>query len=159
SESPPPACSRGSRLEAAEAYNNVSPCLAPMSSSPNRPNIFAGPYLDRSSHLRDREDWLGVGGRAPHAQFVAVWQARNLLRRGDALGAVLLDAAHAAVRSAHPDQLTFLGMFRGHASFLVELEGEEPPDIHPDAEFRELRWFGALLTRDEARLMAYPRRT
>jgi NAD+ diphosphatase len=128
-----------------------------MSSSPNRPNIFAGPYLDRSSHLRDREDWLIEAGRDPQAQFVAVWRAHNLLRRGEELGAVLLDAGHAVVRSAQPDQFVFLGMFRGHASFLVELEGEAPPDVHPEGEFRELRWFGALLPRDEAGLLAYAR--
>ena len=78
-----------------------------MSSSLHRPNIFAGPYLDRSSHLRDREDWLIEAGQDPRAQFVPVWRAHNLLRRGDALAAVLLDASHAAVRAVHPDQLIF----------------------------------------------------
>ena len=86
--------------------------------SPTRPNIFSGPYLDRSSHLRERADWLVQAARDPQAQFVAVWQAHNLLRRGDALGAVLLESSHVAVQSADPEQLVFLGMFRGRASFL-----------------------------------------
>ncbi|HEY7379523.1 MAG TPA: NAD(+) diphosphatase [Steroidobacteraceae bacterium] len=128
-----------------------------MSSSTNRPNIFAGPYLDRSTHLRERENWLREAGRDPQAQFVAVWQARNLLRRGDALGAVLLESSHAVVRAANPEEIVFLGMFRGRASFLVELGGESPPEVDSQAEFRELRWLGAMLPSDEAGLLAYAR--
>ncbi len=128
-----------------------------MSSSPKRPNIFSGPYLDRSSHLRDRTEWLSAAGSDPQAQFVAVWQARNLFRRGDTLGAILLQSSHAVVQAANPEQLVFLGMFRGRASFLVEIEGDAPPEIDPQAEFRELRWLGAQLPSDEAGLLAYAR--
>ena len=77
--------------------------------------------------MREQGDWLVQAGRNPEAQFVAVWQERNLFRRGDAPGAVLLESSHVAVQSADPDQLIFLGMFRGRASFLVELQGETPP--------------------------------
>jgi len=51
----------------------------------------------------------------------------------------------------------FLGMFRGRASFLVELGGESPPEVDAQAEFRELRWLGAMLPSDEAGLLAYAR--
>ena len=128
-----------------------------MSSSTQRPNIFAGPYLDRSTHLRERADWLQEAGRDPQAQFVAVWQARNLFRRGEALGALLLESSHAAVQAANPEEMVFLGMFRGRASFLVEFQGESPPEVDAQAEFRELRWLGAMLPSDEAGLLAYAR--
>ncbi|HZF27220.1 MAG TPA: NAD(+) diphosphatase [Steroidobacteraceae bacterium] len=128
-----------------------------MNSPSKHPNIFSGPYLDRSSHLRERADWLREAGRDPQAQFVAVWQARNLFRRGDALATVLLESSHAVVQAANPDEMVFLGMFRGRASFLVELQGEQAPEVDADAEFRELRWLGAMLPSDEAGLLAYAR--
>ena len=128
-----------------------------MSPRTDRPNVFAGPYLDRHSELRDREDWLAQAGRDPRARFVPVWQARNLFLRGEEPGAVLLAADHVVVQSASPDHLVFLGLYREEACFLVELEGEAPPEVDPQGEFRELRFFGALLPQDEAGLLAYAR--
>jgi NAD+ diphosphatase len=128
-----------------------------MSSRTDRPNIFAGPYLDRRSELRDREDWLAQAGRDPGARFVPVWQSRNLFVRGDVPGAVLLQADHVVVQSAAPENLVFLGVYHEHTCFLVELEGDAPPDVDPQGEFRELRFFGALLPQDEAGLLAYAR--
>ncbi|HSC08124.1 MAG TPA: NAD(+) diphosphatase [Steroidobacteraceae bacterium] len=128
-----------------------------MSSRTDRPNIFAGPYLDRRSELREREDWLAQAGRDPHARFVPVWQSRNLFVRGDAPGAVLLTSDHVVVQAASPESVVFLGLYHEQACFLVELEGEQPPEIDADGEFRELRFFGALLPQDEAGLLAYAR--
>lgn len=128
-----------------------------MSPRADRPNIFAGPYLDRRSHLRERDDWLAQAGRDPGARFVPMWQSQNLFRRGDALGALLLTSEHDAVRATPPDHFVFLGMYREQACFLVELEGEAPPVIGPEGEFRELRFLGALLPADEAGLLAYAR--
>ncbi len=128
-----------------------------MSSPNDRPNIFAGPYLDRRSDLREREDWLAQAGRDPGARFVPVWQSRNLVMRGESLGALLLAADHIVVQSAAPENVVFLGMYHEQACFLVELEGDAPPQIDLQGEFRELRFLGALLPADEAGLLAYAR--
>ncbi len=127
-----------------------------MTSRSDRPNIFAGPYLDRRSELRDQEDWLAQAGRDPRARFVPVWQSRNLILR-DAPGALLLTADHTLVQSATPENLVFLGIYHEQACFLVELEGDAPPEIDPQGEFRELRFLGALMAADEAGLLAYAR--
>jgi len=128
-----------------------------MDSRTDRPNIFAGPYLDRRSHLREREDWLAQAVRDPNARFVPVWQARNLFSRGDTLAALLLTADHVVVQSARAENVIFLGVYHEQNCFLVELEGDAPPDIHASGEFRELRFLGAMLPADEAGLLAYAR--
>jgi len=128
-----------------------------MDSRTDRPNIFAGPYLDRSSHLREREDWLAQAVRDPNARFVPVWQARNLFTRGESMGALFLTADHIVVQSARAENLTFLGVHHGQAFFLVELEGDAPPQVPESGEFRELRFLGAMLPGEEAGLLAYAR--
>src|SRR5262245_35597463 len=116
----------------------------------HRPNVFAGPYLDRSSHLREQDEWLEQTGRDPNARFVPVWQGRNLLTHGDSLRAVFLDSTHVAVRSISRERLVFLGRYQEQACFLVELEGEAAPDVAPGSEFKELRFLGAMLPAEEA---------
>lgn len=128
-----------------------------MDSRTDRPNIFAGPYLDRRSHLREQEDWLTQAIRDPNARFVPVWQARNLFTRGDSLGAVLLAADHVVVQSARTENFTFLGVRHEQTYFMVELEGDVPPEVEAAGEFKELRFLGAMLPAEEAGLLAYAR--
>ena len=128
-----------------------------MDSRTDRPNIFAGPYLDRSSHLREREDWLARAVRDPNARFVPVWQTRNLFTRGESMGALFLTADHIVVQSARAENLTFLGVHQERAFFMVELEGDAPPQVPESGEFRELRSLGAMLPGEEAGLLAYAR--
>jgi NAD+ diphosphatase len=128
-----------------------------MNSPADRPNIFAGPYLDRRSHLREREDWLAQAARDSNARFVPVWQTRNLFTRGESLGALLLTVDDVLVQSARAENLTFLGVHHERTYFMVELEGEAPPPVPESGEFRELRFLGAMLPAEEAGLLAYAR--
>jgi NAD+ diphosphatase len=122
------------------------------------PNTFSGAHLERHSELRDRADWLEAAARDANARFVPVWQQRNLFIRSesDTTGAVLLDASDALVQSAGAAEFVFLGTFREHNCFLIELESPEEP-VHPAGEFRELRFYGAAMPADEANLLAYSR--
>jgi NAD+ diphosphatase len=119
-------------------------------------NVFAGPHLDRHSELRERPDWLAAAAREPNARFVAVWQQRNLFLRGEHRGAVLLESSDALVQAADTSNLVYLGAFREHNCFLLEVDSTEEP-AHPAGEFRELRFFGAVMPADEANLLAYAR--
>ncbi|HZF17181.1 MAG TPA: NAD(+) diphosphatase [Steroidobacteraceae bacterium] len=122
-----------------------------------RLNVFAGTYLDRQAHLREREDWLARVRSDPATVVVPVWQNRNLFHRGEQLRAVLLHEAQELLCSADPMRTTLLGQFRGAPCVLVELEGEAAPVLAPDCEFHELRFYGSLLPADEAGLLAYAR--
>ncbi len=122
-----------------------------------RTNTFSGSFLNRHSELRERPDWLAQAAGAPSARFVPVWQQRNLfLHDESATGAVLLEARDVLVQSADQSSLVYLGTFRSHELFLVEVEAPEKP-AHPAGEFRELRFYGANMPADEANLLAYAR--
>jgi NAD+ diphosphatase len=122
-----------------------------------RLNIFAGSYLDRQSHLREREDWLAHAVADPRTVVVPIWQNRNLFNREEPLRAVLLGGSHAVLRGVDDSRVVLLGQFRGASCLLVELEGATAPVVADDSEFHELRFFGSLLPADEAGLLAYAR--
>jgi NAD+ diphosphatase len=122
-----------------------------------RLNVFAGTYLDRQSHLRERDDWFARAVANPETRFVPVWQNRNLFNRGEHLRALLLESSHALLSDLGESRTVLLGQFRGAPCLLAELEGEPAPSLGPDAEFHELRFFGSLLPADEAGLLAYAR--
>lgn len=127
-----------------------------MDSRPPRLNVFAGPYIDRRTELRDQAELLAKAARDADALYVPVWQARNLFRR-EGTSALLLEAFDSLVVGAGSAETVFLGRFREHHCFLIELaDGPEPP-AHPAGEFRELRFYGSVLPADEAGLLAYAR--
>lgn len=127
-----------------------------MDSRPPRLNVFAGPYVDRQTELREQAEWLAEAARDASALFVPVWQACNLFRREGA-SALLLEASDSLVVAAGNAETVFLGRFHERHCFLIELaDGSEPPP-HPAGEFRELRFYGAVLPADEAGLLAYAR--
>jgi len=122
-----------------------------------RLNVFAGTYLDRQAHLREQEDWLARALVDPATVVVPVWQNRNLFNRGDESRAVLIREPQALLSQVDPSHTLLLGSFRGAPCLLVELEGETAPELAPQSEFHELRFFGSLLPADEAGLLAYAR--
>src|SRR5262245_39428947 len=133
-----------------------------MDARPRRPNAFAGPYLDRRTQLRERAEWLAEALRNPATRFVAVWHTRNLFRL-DPFGALLLEPGDSLLASASLDEAVFLGEHGEHTYFLIELDAPAgaslptDPPAHPAGEFRELRFFGAVLPAQEAGLLAYAR--
>jgi len=125
---------------------------------PRSPNIFAGPYLDRTTHAREDTPWLETLGETGDALLVPVWQLRNLVvSRGDAPVARLLEWREAFRHISRSDDLILLGEYRSRLCFAVEFAGDSPPPVAAEAEFQELRALGGLLPSDEAGLLAYAR--
>jgi NAD+ diphosphatase len=122
------------------------------------PNIFAGPYLDRAAHLRKDAAFIAAALADPGTLIVPLWQARNLVRRGDhCCTATFIDVTH-GVRGALPDsELVLLGQFRGRTCFAAEISAEAAPALVPGASFEDLRSSGGFLPQDEAGLLAYAR--
>ena len=117
------------------------------------PNVFAGPYVDRSSGLRKDPAWLAAAISDGNSRFVPLWQQRNLLRLEPEPAAVLLSAS--ALAPLGDTEVVLLGLFRGVACFAIEVQSEVPPA--PGTEYADLRTSGALLPADEAGLLAYAR--
>ena len=127
-----------------------------MSERPLHPptHLYAGPYLDRGGERRKDPDWVAAALTGPRARFVPVWQALNLVTAAAEPRAVLYGRAEADAWLAHGPAI-YLGDFRGHACFAVELHGSEPPDAAH--RFVDLRLTGATLDGAEAGLLAYAR--
>jgi NAD+ diphosphatase len=125
--------------------------------SQSRPNIFAGPYVNRLEPRRKDEAAVAAALADPAARLVPVWRTRNLLRRAPAPAACLLEVGLHLRRGIDPRQLILLGRFGEHFAFAAEFEGEEPPDLGTEGEFVDLRSAGSSLDFDEAGLLAYAR--
>jgi len=122
------------------------------------PNVFAGPYLDRAAHLRQDSGYVAAALADPGTLIVPLWQARNLVRRGNrASTAAFIEVTHEVRRTLPDGELVLLGRFHGRAVFAAEIAAESPPALLPDATFEDLRTAGAFLPHDEAGLLACAR--
>ena len=122
------------------------------------PNVFAGPYLDRSAHLRKDAAFLAAALADPDALLVPVWDSRSLLRREpQGWSAGLVEAAHELRLALRNDDLVLLGRFRGRVCFAAEIGGASVPAVPEETSFEDLRLAGGQLPEDEAGLLAYAR--
>lgn len=129
-----------------------------MSGPPRPPNIFAGPYLDRTAHPREDTEWLDALRGQRGALLVPVWQLRNLINpSGGTPTARLLEWPQAAPHVSRSEDLILLGEFRNRLCFAFEITSDAPPSLAVDAEFHDLRGIGGELPGDEAGLLAYAR--
>jgi NAD+ diphosphatase len=122
-----------------------------------RRNIFAGPYLDRSAHMRQDPNWFETALADPNSRVVPVWQSRNLVTEGDEARAVLLELAAVPPGAATSDNLILLGRFGDRDCFAYEFEAIDAPRLAAGAGFEDLRLLAARLPAAEAGLLAYAR--
>jgi NAD+ diphosphatase len=130
-----------------------------------RPNVFSGPYVDRRTEARKDAAALAAALANPNTQLVPVWRQGNLVRHWPQTQAVLLPGQHPLRAYCADEAFIYLGHFRGHAAFAVELTeaavaqhaAAHSPLLQENAEFADLRTLGALLPTDEAGLLAYAR--
>ncbi len=122
-----------------------------------RPNTFAGPYVDRLRPPRLDASAYAEAVAGGKARIVPIWRSRNLLLRAPGAGACLLEVSSALAARLDPADLILLGEFQGHVAFAAELADEQPPALHDAAEFADLRLAGGQLDWREAGLLAYAR--
>ncbi len=124
-----------------------------------KPNVFAGPYLDRVAHLRKDASFVAAALEDPDSLLVPVWESRSLLRHErQGWSAGLVAVRHELRHMIAGDSLVMLGRFHGRVCFAAEVAGEQPPAGLPDGtSFEDLRMTGGLVPEDEAGLLAYAR--
>jgi NAD+ diphosphatase len=125
--------------------------------SHDRPNFFAGPYLERRAELRDDPHWLKAARADPGTRYLLGRGSAQLLTGRDAPAIAFLDGGAPAVAAAQPHDLLLLGWFRGARVVLADLPPGVPVELPADSRFEELRPLSALLDAEQAGLLAYAR--
>jgi len=122
---------------------------------PDRPNFFAGPYLERRAEAREDPEWVAAAWADSATSYLVARGTAHLLH-GDPPRAALLTRSDPLVRSAPAASLTLLGWFRGARCVLISLPPERA-EAPGGTRFEELRPLSGLLPVDEAGLLAYTR--
>jgi NAD+ diphosphatase len=128
-----------------------------MRSGPERPNVFAGPHVDRLKFAQADADAIARRIADGSARLVPVWKSRCPVVREPSPGACLLPVGSGPFAAVGVDDMILLGEYRGLAIFTTEIESDTPPPLENGAEFADLRLAASLLPHDEAGLVAYAR--
>jgi NAD+ diphosphatase len=122
----------------------------------SKPNILAGPYVDRLSTWRKDEERIQRALLDPHTVFVPVWRDLSLVCVRETSASAYLAHTH-ELATLQTREYVFLGEYHGHASFAVAVASESEITVGPGIEARDLRMIAAELAPDEAGLLAYAR--
>jgi len=123
----------------------------------DRPNFFAGPYVDRRAEQRENPQWLAAA-RADRATRYLISQGTTQLLQGGAEPHIALLGNGAPLLAAtEPGSEVLLGWFQGARCILAEVPVGRSFELPPGTELAELRPLTAVLPADEAGLLAYAR--
>ena len=122
-----------------------------------RPNVFAGPHVDRLKFANADADSVARAIAEGSARLIPVWKSRCPVVRLPSPAACLLPFDSGPFAGIDVNELILLGEYQGLAILTTEIEGETPPALENGAEFADLRLAAALLPHEEAGLVAYAR--
>jgi NAD+ diphosphatase len=123
----------------------------------DRPNFFAGPYIDRRVEERERPQWLAEARADPATRYLIAQGTSQLLRSGAEPHVALLTNGSRLLSAAEPGSEVLLGWFHDARCLLAELPAGSSFELPPGTQFAELRPLTAVLPADEAGLLAYAR--
>ncbi len=122
-----------------------------------RPNVFAGPHVDRLKFSRADAETVALAIAEGTARLIPVWRSRCPLIRAPLPSAFLLEVGVGPFADIDADELILLGEYRGSAVFTTEIQADAPPPLTDGAEFADLRLVAGLLPHEEAGMLAYAR--
>ena len=122
-----------------------------------RPNVFAGPHVDRLKFSRADAETVALAIAEGTARLIPVWRSRCPLIRAPLPSAFLLEVGVGPLADIDADELILLGEYRGSAVFTTEIQADAPPPLTDGAEFADLRLVAGLLPHEEAGMLAYAR--
>lgn len=122
-----------------------------------RRHVFAGPYLDRATHLRTDPAYLAAALGDPRSRAIPVWNSRSLIAGAADGRAALVGLDRLPAGTATAERLIFLGEVAGAPCFACELEGPEEPQLQDGASFADLRTLAPALPAGDAGLLGYAR--
>ena len=122
-----------------------------------RPNVFAGPHVDRLKFANADAESVARAIAGGSARLIPVWKSRCPVIRLPSPTACLLPFDSGPFAGIDVNELILLGEYQGLAIFTTEIEAESAPALENGAEFADLRLAAALLPHEEAGLVAYAR--
>jgi NAD+ diphosphatase len=122
-----------------------------------RQHVFAGPYLDRSTHLRDDVAGIGAAIADARSRVIPVWNTQSLVLAGSPPRAARLELAHLPPSKRNAAELILLGLESGTYLFACALEGELAPQLMEGTTFEDLRAAAPQMSAAEAGLLGYAR--
>jgi len=123
----------------------------------DRPNFFAGSYIDRRAEERDNPEWLAAARADPATRYLISQGTAQLLLSGAEPHIALLGAGSPLVAAAEPGSEVLLGWFQGARCILAELPVGRSLELPAGTQLAELRPLTAQLPAEEAGLLAYAR--
>ena len=123
----------------------------------DRPNFFAGPYIDRRAEERENPRWLAEARADPATRYLVAQGTAQLLQSGPEPHVALLTADSPLLSAAEPGSEALLGWFQGALCVLAQLPTGRPVELPAGTQLAELRPLTAVLPADEAGLLAYAR--
>jgi NAD+ diphosphatase len=124
----------------------------------SRPNVLAGPYVERAAHWRKDEERLRAALADPATWFVPVWQARSaIVASADGRTSAYFATGVQTFAELDASGFILLGEFQKHVVFAAVLAGDTPPALGSGAELHDLRLLAGELPAEEAGLLAYAR--
>ncbi len=125
---------------------------------PDRPNFFAGPYIDRRAEEREDAGWAQAALEDPQTLYLLGSGTHQLVYTRPEPRIAFLDGEQGeTLASVEPSRLILLGWFRERRCVLVDVGDEPPLELPRNASFEELRPLSPLLAGEEAGLLAYAR--
>jgi NAD+ diphosphatase len=123
----------------------------------DRPNYFAGSYLERRAEARDDPGWIAAARADPATLYLIARGTAQLLYTGTPPRIAFLWPDAPLVRGAEDGSLVLLGWFRGARCVLVDLPADRAAEAPAGTAFEELRPLAPVLGAEEAGLLAYAR--
>lgn len=123
-------------------------------------NVFAGPYLERASHLRADSGWFERALADSRSRVVPIWDSQSLVAQGAPDGApraALLELDRLPRERRNDTDLILLGHFEDAPIFACEIEDAAALPTPEGARFEELRSVAALMPAEQAGLLGYAR--
>ena len=123
----------------------------------DRPNFFAGPYIDRRAEERESPEWLAAARADPATRYLISQGTAQLLQSGAEPHIALLGNGAPLLEATEAGSEVLLGWFQGARCVLAELPVGRSLELPRGTQLAELRPLTAALPADEAGLLAYAR--
>ena len=123
----------------------------------DRPNFFAGPYIERRAEEREDPQWVAAARADPATLYLIAQGSAQLLRLEPEPHIAFLTNGARLLEAVAPASLVLLGWFRGARCLLADLPPGAAHELPAGTRLEELRPLTAVLPAQEAGLLAYAR--